>query len=64
MGFLSLARPGGFWVEAGLGLHQRFLGLILSVLNIVFVIPFITVAKSKMYYQGVKNTDLGVKAQS
>ena len=29
-------------------------------LNIVYVIPFITVAKSKMYWQGVKSTALGV----
>ena len=27
-------------------------------------IPFITVAKSKMYLQGVKSTALGVKVQS
>ena len=30
----------------------------------VFVIPFITVAKRKMYTQGVKSTALGVKVLS
>ena len=32
--------------------------LYITWLNIVFVIPFITVAKSKMYWHGVKSTAL------
>ena len=34
--------------------------LYITWLNVVRVIPFITVAKSKMYWQGVKNTVLGL----
>ena len=33
-------------------------------LNIVCAIHFITVAKSKMYWQGVKSIAFGVKGQS
>ena len=35
-----------------------------TMLIIVFVVHLITVAKSKMYYQGVKSTAFGVKSQS
>ena len=35
-----------------------------SMLNIVFVIPFITVVKSKMYWQGVKSIAFDVKGKS
>ena len=31
--------------------------LYITWLNVINVIPFITVAKSKMYWQGVKSTD-------
>ena len=34
--------------------------LYITWLNVAGVIPFITVAKSKMYWQGVKSTALGV----
>ena len=36
----------------------------LSILNIISTIHFITVAKSKMYWQGVKSIAFGVKGQS
>ena len=35
--------------------------LYITWLNVVGVIPFITVAKSKMYWQGVKRTASGLK---
>ena len=34
--------------------------LYITWLNVVGVIPFITVAKSKMYWQGVKSTASGL----
>ena len=37
--------------------------LYITWLNVVGVIPFITVAKSKMYRQGVKSTASGLKGR-